>query len=121
MCSHNASLKFLILSLMIIWLSFFACLTRLGSEIGGTMPTYTVKQGEDWISLAAKLQGPPPNLLHLKPDIKSLSAGVGLRVPRVPAAAATQTLAGQTPKSGGKGFTAQQGQDPPRPEGKGGG
>src|SRR3990167_8650396 len=119
MCSHNASLKFLILSLMIIWLSFFVCLTRLGSEIGGTMPTYTVKQGEDWISLAAKLQVPLQNLLNLNPDIKSLSVGTGLRVPRVPASAATQTLAGQTPKSGGKGFL--QGQGPPRPEGKGGG
>src|SRR3990167_4010495 len=121
MCSHNASLKFLILSLMIIWLSFFVCLTRLGSEIGGTMPTYTVKQGEDWISLAAKLQVPLQNLLNLNPDIKSLSVGTGLRVPRVPASASTQTLAGQTPKSGGKGFTAKQGQGPPRPEGKGGG
>src|SRR3972149_175235 len=119
MCSHKASLKFLILSLMIIWLSFFVCLTKLGSEIGGTMPTYTVKQGEDWISLAAKLQVPLQNLLNLNPDIKSLSAGTGLRVPRVPASAATQTLAGQTPKSGGKGFL--QGQGPPRPEGKGGG
>ena len=83
------------------------------------MPTYTVKQGEDWISLAAKLQVPLQNLLNLNPDIKSLSAGTGLRVPRVPASAATQTLAGQTPKSGGKGFL--QGQGPPRPEGKGGG
>src|SRR3990172_7527931 len=121
MCFRNASLKFLILSMLIMWLSFGVCLTMLGSEIGGTMPTYTVKQGEDWISLAAKLQVPLQNLLNLNPDIKSLSAGVGLRVPRVPAAAATQTLAGQTPKSGGKGFTAQQGQGPPRPEGKGGG
>src|SRR3990167_9835047 len=116
MCSHNASLKFLILSLMIIWLSFSVCLTMLGSEIGGTMPTYTVKQGEDWLSLAAKFQVPLQNLLNLNPDIKSLSVGTGLRVPRVPASAG-----GQTPKSGGKGFTAKQGQGPPRPEGKGGG
>ena len=119
MCFRNASLKFLILSMLIMWLSFGVCLTMLGSEIGGTMPTYTVKQGEDWISLAAKLQVPLQNLLNLNPDIKSLSAGTGLRVPRVPASAATQTLAGQTPKSGGKGFL--QGQGPPRPEGKGGG
>src|SRR3990170_316278 len=117
MCFRNASLKFLILSMLIMWLSFGVCLTMLGSEIGGTMPTYTVKQGEDWISLAAKLQVPLQNLLNLNPDIKSLSAGTGLRVPRVPASAATQTLAGQTPKSGGKGFL--QGQGPPRPEGKG--
>src|SRR3990172_5626933 len=114
MCFRNASLKFLILSLLIIWLSFGVCLMRLGSEIGGTMPTYTVKQGEDWISLAAKLQVPLQNLLNLNPDIKSLSAGTGLRVPRGPASAG-----GQTPKSGGKGFL--QGQGPPRPEGKGGG
>src|SRR3990167_245693 len=119
MCFRNASLKFLILSMLIMWLSFGVCLTMLGSEIGGTMPTYTVKQGEDWISLAAKLQVPLQNLLNLNPDIKSLSAGTGLRVPRGPASAATQTLAGQTPKSGGKGFL--QGQGPPRPEGKGGG
>ena len=84
------------------------------------MPTYTVKQGEDWISLAAKLQVPLQNLLNLNPDIKSLSAGTGLRVPRVPASAATQTLAGQTPKGGGRGFL--QGQGPPKPPGgKGGG
>ena len=71
MCFRNASLKFLILSMLIMWLSFGVCLTMLGSEIGGTMPTYTVKQGEDWISLAAKLQVPLQNLLNLNPDIKS--------------------------------------------------
>src|SRR3972149_7971853 len=107
MCSHNASLKFLILSLMIIWLSFSVCLTRLGSEKGANMPTYTVRQGEDWLSLSMKLGVPLQNLLNLNPEIRGLSAGVGLRVPRVPASAG-----GQTPKSGGKGFL--QGQRPPK-------
>jgi len=134
MCSHNASLKFLILSLMIIWLSFFVCLMMLGSEIGGTMPTYTVKQGENWVQLAAKLQVPLQNLLNLNPDIRALRPGTGLRVPRVPPSAAGVSPlrvnippppgqgGGQSPKGGGRGFVPLQGQGPPKPPGgKGGG
>ena len=87
------------------------------------MPTYTVRQGEDWLSLSMKLGVPLQNLLNLNPDIRGLSAGVGLRVPRVPARVNIPPVpgqgGGQTPKSGGKGFL--QGQGPPRPEGKGGG
>src|SRR3972149_545329 len=134
MCSHNASLKFLILSLMIIWLSFFVCLMMLGSEIGGTMPTYTVKQGENWVQLAAKLQVPLQNLLNLNPDIRALRPGTGLRVPRVPPSAAGGSPprvnipppprhgGGPSPTGVGRGFVPLQGQGPPKPPGgKGGG
>ena len=114
---------YLILSLIIIWLSFWLSLSkngwanevRLKKEV--IMPVYTVRQGENWVSLAEKLQVPLLSLLNRNPDIRALRPGVGLNVPRVPA-----TLGGQ----GGKAplnLTPTGGQGPPHPPGgkKGGG
>src|SRR3990167_8537698 len=112
---------FLTLSLIIVWLSFWLYLMKLGSGREVTMPVYTVKQGENWVSLADKLKVPLLSLLNRNPDIRALRPGVGLNVPRIPTA--TQTLGGQGGKGqGGKAPLNLGGQGPPKPPGgKGGG
>src|SRR3972149_10144783 len=107
---------FLTLSLIIVWLSFWLYLMKVGSGREVTMPVYTVKQGENWVSLADKLKVPLLSLLNRNPDIRALRPGVGLNVPRIPAA--TQTLGGQGGKGqGGKAPLNLGGQGPPKPPG----
>src|SRR3990167_4306082 len=107
---------FLTLSLIIVWLSFWLYLMKLGSGREVTMPVYTVKQGENWVSLADKLKVPLLSLLNRNPDIRALRPGVGLNVPRIPTA--TQTLGGQGGKGqGGKAPLNLGGQGPPKPSG----
>jgi len=102
--------------LIIVWLSFWLYLMKLGSGREVTMPVYTVKQGENWVSLADKLKVPLLSLLNRNPDIRALRPGVGLNVPRIPAA--TQTLGGQGGKGqGGKAPLNLGGQGPPKPPG----
>ena len=118
----RARLIYLILSLIIIWLSFWLSLSKNGWEKEVvTMPVYTVKQGENWVSLADKLKVPLLSLLNRNRDIRALYPGVGLNVPRIPTA--TQTLGGQGGKGqGGKAPLNLGGQGPPKPPGgKGGG
>src|SRR4030067_408034 len=107
-------LTFILLSLWLSW-------TLNGWEREVIMPTYTVKHGENWVSLAEKLKVPLLSLLNRNPDIKALRPGVGLNVPRIPTA--TQTLGGQGGKGqGGKAPLNLGGQAPPKPPGgKGGG
>src|SRR4030067_1993265 len=106
---------FLTLSLIIVWLSFWLYLMKLGSGREVTMPVYTVKQGENWVSLADKLKVPLLSLLNRKPDIRALRPGVGLNVPRIPTA--TPTVGGQA----GKAPLNLGGQGPAKPPGRKGG
>src|SRR3972149_11824791 len=118
---------FLTLSLIIVWLSFWLYLMKLGSGREVIMPTYTVKQGENWVSLAEKLKVPLLSLLNRNPDIKALRPGVGLNVPRIPPTGNIGLLGRRDGGSfGGGGAPGQlhptEGQGPPHPPGgKGGG
>src|SRR4030067_2152433 len=113
-------LTFILLSLWLSW-------TLNGWEREVIMPTYTVKQGENGVSLAEKLKVPLLSLLNRNPDIKALRPGVGLNVPRIPPTGNIGLLGRRDGGSfGGGGAPGQlhptEGQGPPHPPGgKGGG
>src|SRR3990170_8455469 len=117
------SVKWILLRLSVLFVCSVYALSSsslsLGREV--SMPIYTVKQGENILQIAQKLGLSAPQILNLNPGIRSLSPGVGLRVPRVPPTGAQKLGMPAAYLESERGQKQAGGQGPPPPGGKRGG